>query len=133
MKKWLVWRCRGRRTAAAVSSERLSSLLCGALAAVALVSYTGCSHTGTGAARARVVGGLIIDSDPEDAEVYVDDRYVGVVAALKKSPIAIAEGEHRLEIRRDGYFSSYHEIKVVKGVRQRLRVSLTKVPFSATD
>lgn len=133
MKRWVVWRGRGRWAAAGVGSDLLVRFLCVVMVVVALLLCAGCSHSGAGATRVRAMGNLIIDSDPEDAEIYVDDRYIGVVGVLNKSPIAIAEGEHRLEVRRDGYFSSYHEIRVVKGVRQRLRVSLTRVPFSGTD
>jgi hypothetical protein len=77
----------------------------------------------------RPLQGVNIECEPADAQLYLDDKFLGSVKGLDKRPLMLPEGTHRLEIRKDGYFAHFAEIKVVRGVRQRLRVKLRRVPF----
>jgi len=77
----------------------------------------------------RALGGLLIACEPADALIYVDDRLQGSVDSLKRQPLLVPEGFHRLELRRDGYFSHFAEVTVAKGVQQRLEVKLRKEPY----
>jgi hypothetical protein len=77
----------------------------------------------------RPVGGLVIKAEPADALVFVDDRYMGTVAGLMERPIMLPEGQHRVELRREGYFAHFTEVRVARGVRQRVEVKLREEPF----
>lgn len=99
---------------------------------IALVSLLLLAH-GCGPAapspRALPTGGLVVVSDPPDAMLFVDDKYVGTVASLKGKAVMLAKGTHRIEVRRDGYFAHYAEVTVAKGVQQRLEVQLRQEPY----
>jgi hypothetical protein len=75
------------------------------------------------------LGGLSVRCDPPDAVLFVDDKYMGTVGSLKGRAVKLPEGVHRIEVRREGYFSHFAEVKVAKGVRQKLEVALRKEPF----
>jgi hypothetical protein len=75
------------------------------------------------------LGGLAIRCDPPDAVLFVDDKYMGTVGSLKGRAVKLPEGVHRIEVRKEGYFSHFAEVKVAKGVRQQLEVALRKEPF----
>ena len=49
------------------------------------------------------VQGLEVDSSPDKAQVWVDGAYVGITPVVIAD---IAEGTHRIIIRRDGYYES---------------------------
>jgi hypothetical protein len=65
-------------------------------------------------------------SNVADANVYVDGRYVGPVNVLRGG-IAVDAGKHRLELRRDDYFSRYVELDLGKGDRKKLLITLAPV------
>jgi hypothetical protein len=100
---------------------------------IALLLPAAAAVTGCGPSVPRVdprpVEGVHIECEPADAQLYLDDKYLGSVKGLDSKPLMLGEGDHRLEIRKDGYFSHFAEIKVVRGVRQRLKVKLRAVPF----
>ena len=72
---------------------------------------------------------LVLDCTPADAEVYLDGQYFGQARAFGGRGGPVRAGAHRLELRRDGYFSSLHTLHVVPGVALRLGVQLRKQPF----
>lgn len=104
-------------------------LRCASLAALLLPALALVGCPGPPKPRARPVGGLVIECKPKTAQVFVDDRYQGTVAALRGRPLILLVGSRRIELRLDGYFSSYHDVKVVRGVRQKLSVVLRQEPF----
>lgn len=98
------------------------------LAAVALLALlAGCPRKPT--LQVRALGGLLLACQPGDAEVYVDDRYLGTVSGLRGKPLALRAGRRRLQLSREGYFDHFAEVSVVKGVRQRLEIKLRRRPF----
>lgn len=99
----------------------------GALVALLLVSCSGCP--GRGDVDPRLLGRLIIVSDPPEALIFVDDRYLGTVRGLRGRALALRPGTRRLEVRREGYFAFYADVKIARGVRKRLVIKLRKEPF----
>ncbi len=79
--------------------------------------------------KVRPLAGLLVRCDPGDAVIYVDDKYMGSVKGLGSKPLLLPEGVHRVEVRKDGYFAHFTEVKMVKGVRQQLKLKLRKEPF----
>lgn len=74
-------------------------------------------------------GELVLDCKPDSAQIFVDDRFLGTVSGLARKPLLLKTGRRRLELRADGYFASYHDLRVVAGVRQKLQVELRREPF----
>ncbi len=89
----------------------------------------GCGSAPASAMKPRPLLGLHIQCQPNDAQIFVDDRYMGAVKGLDKDLLKLSPGTHRIEIRRDGYFAHFAEVSLEKGVRQRLEVKLRKEPF----
>jgi hypothetical protein len=98
-----------------------------ALVVVAASALAGCPPPGT--PPARPLGGLAVACEPDDAQLFVDDRFVGSVASLRQRSLQLPEGLHRIELRRDGFFPHFAEVTTVKGVRQKLEVRLRKEPY----
>lgn len=99
-----------------------------AIGIVALVALGACAH-GAGRTELRPAGGLVLHCEPPDAEILLDDQYVGTAVGFAGRPIRLPAGLVRLELRREGYFSVYHELRVVEGLRQTLSVQLRRRPF----
>jgi len=93
------------------------------------VLIVSCGPTVATNLKVRSLAGLVVICDPQDAMIYVDDKYMGSVKGLNRRPLMLSEGLHRVEVRRDGYFAHFAEVKVAKGVRQQLRLKLRKEPF----
>ena len=111
-----------RRTRSGRKALSLTLLLACAL----LVS---CGSSVANNVKARPLAGLLVICEPADASIYVDDRYMGSVKGLSRKPLLLPPGDHRVEVRRDGFFAHFSEVKVVNGVRQQLKVKLRKEPF----
>lgn len=110
--------CCDRRTLTAA----LVVLVCSALMA-------SCGHSGANNLKVRPLAGLLVICEPQDAMIYVDDKYMGSVKGLNRNPLMLTEGVHRVEVRKDGYFAHFTEVKVVNGVRQQLKLKLRNEPF----
>lgn len=70
------------------------------------------------AASAGAVLKVEAPSADEDADVWVDGRYVGRVDALGKGtlpPVRLAPGVHRVEVRKPGRFPVQRTVEVAKG------------------
>jgi hypothetical protein len=67
---------------------------------------------------------------PTDALIFINDRFLGSVAGLRGRPLIVPAGrEYRLELRRDGYFSYFAEIKPRPGAAPPMDVELRPEPF----
>jgi hypothetical protein len=71
---------------------------------------------------------LIVDAKVAEASVYVDERFAGRVAELSRSGVRVPSGALRVEVRADGYFPAYRDVRVQKGERARVTVELRPVP-----
>lgn len=69
---------------------------------------------------------VYLRSNVRDAQVYVDGRFIAALDALGGG-IALEPGSHRLELRRDSYFSSYLELQLARGERKKLSVELAAI------
>lgn len=67
-----------------------------------------------------------ITSNVRDADVYLDGRLLAPLSALDRG-LAVEPGSHRLELRRDEYFSSYLEFRVARGERKTLAMAMAAV------
>ena len=98
------------------------ALLCTALAISSAVPACG----GSAAKPAKVDRGVVnLQCDIPDAEVWVDGRYFREAGELK-SPFRLRPGDHRIEVRHQGFHSMYYELSVEAGSRHTLRVQLAK-------
>lgn len=69
---------------------------------------------------------LVVRSNVRDAQVYVDGRFVASLDALRGG-IAVEAGTHRLELRRDDYFSRYLEVSVTRAHRKQISLDLSPI------
>jgi hypothetical protein len=81
-------------------------------------------HVAGSSAASDAVVVLVVQA--ADAEVYVDDRRLGLVADLGAG-IAMSPGAHRLEIRHDRFHARYLELELEPGERRRVEVALAPV------
>lgn len=74
--------------------------------------------------RYNAKGFTRVESDPSNADVYVDSEYKG------KTPlelIDISEGKHLLVLKLQGYYSVEHELSSFDRLLQEYRISLNKI------
>jgi hypothetical protein len=69
---------------------------------------------------------LFVKSNVSDAQIWVDGRLVGPLNVVRGG-IAVDPGRHRIELRRDDYFSRYVELDLAKGVTQKLQLEMAPV------
>ena len=67
-----------------------------------------------------------VKSNVADASVFVDGRFIGPIGVLKGG-IAVVPGKHRIEVRRDDYFSRYVELDLHRAERKKLEIELAPV------
>ena len=89
----------------------------------------GSTWTASATGGAIPVGGLSISTEPDRASVYIDGRSSGV------SPVqlpAVAAGEHRVRIVKDGYLENARMVTVVAGEPKTVHVKLTRTGDPST-
>ena len=69
---------------------------------------------------------MFVTSNIADPQVYVDGRFIGAVS-LVKAGIAVDPGKHRIELRRDDYFSRYADLDLQKSEKKKLDLDLAPV------
>jgi hypothetical protein len=67
-----------------------------------------------------------ITSNVRDADVYLDGRLLAPLSALGRG-VAVEPGSHRLELRREEYFSSYLEFRVARGEHKTLAMAMAGI------
>lgn len=80
--------------------------------------------TETGAAH------LAVTTPVPGAEVWINDKRVGVTPLL--GTVAVAPGEVRIELRRDGYLSSSKAMHIDEGANARVDLSLDEDPAATS-
>jgi hypothetical protein len=68
-------------------------------------------------------GTIAVNSNPDGAEVYVDDSFVGNASALLK----LSEGKHTIKVSMAGYKTWSREISVLAGSEVKLVATLEKL------
>jgi len=71
---------------------------------------------------------LFVECAVPTARVYLDDQFIGRASEVGGRPLAVRSGTLRVEVRADGYFTSYRDVPVAPGARERLLVDLRHVP-----
>jgi hypothetical protein len=67
-----------------------------------------------------------VRSNVADAQLYLDGRFVGPLNVVRAG-IALDPGKHRLELRRDDYFSRYVELDLHRAERKKLELQMAPV------
>jgi hypothetical protein len=91
-----------------------------------LLALGGCAATAATALRPDAQ--LVIECPVADARVYIDEVLAGRAADLRGRAVQVPSGQRRVEVRADGYFTSYHEVTVAHGGRAAVAVELRHVP-----
>jgi hypothetical protein len=83
---------------------------------------TGQQHAGVGAIRLKV--------KPNNAQVYIDGYYVGVVDSYDGmfQKLGIEAGAHRVELRAEGYEPVQFEVMVMPGETMTYKGELKRIP-----
>jgi hypothetical protein len=71
-------------------------------------------------------GTVSIRVQPDDAEVIIDGEPWSASAPGERLDVNLAEGPHRIEVRRDGYRPYSANLRIRAGETERLNVSLTR-------
>ena len=69
---------------------------------------------------------VVIHSNVRDAQVFLDGRLVAPLAALGGG-LALEPGAHRIELRREDYFSRYLELTVARAERNQLTLEMAAI------
>lgn len=56
------------------------------------------------------VGFVQITCEPTDAELFVDDRYAGLLSGYAQGVVRLPEGRRRLKLVRKGFYAWYGEV-----------------------
>ncbi len=70
-----------------------------------------------------IYGYITIMTEPSNADVYIDDAKVGVTPYQMKK---LKQGQHVLELRKNGYENHYDLVTVIAGEVESMTVKLTK-------
>lgn len=109
-----------------IPSPALKPRTLGRLGLLALVLLsTGCATMGLRAAVDLHVE--VTRRSPESALVYIDDHYIGSLAAVAARGVRIVEGKHRVSIEKTGYFP-YDAVVVSRFDPILLKVDLLALP-----
>ncbi len=93
---------------------------------LALVVLIGCGHAPPATRVSPNDAIVYVKSNVRDAQIYLDGRLVGPIDQVRAG-IALDPGRHRLEVRRDDYFSRYVELDLGRAERKKLDVDLAPV------
>ncbi len=68
-------------------------------------------------AAVSVYGGLSFDIQPSDADLWVDDQYVGTVGTFTPNgePLTLTPGQHHIVVQHDGFRGMEWDVTVEPG------------------
>lgn len=92
------------------------------LVAATLAACGGAPPARTGPSSSDAV--VVVRTNVADAQVWVDGHLLGPLPYVRRG-IALDPGHHRLELRRDDYFSRYAELDVHAGQRTELDLPMS--------
>lgn len=92
-------------------------------ALVLLVLFGACGYQNTRREPAK----LQVIAEPEEARVYVDERFVASARVLAQRPRELRAGSHRVTITAPGYFPHDVAVDLPSGTTT-IRISLRAVP-----
>jgi hypothetical protein len=94
------------------------------LFALAALGFAACTSV---ASPSRGLASLRIYVTPENARVYIDERFFGTGAVLSQAPKPLPAGTHRVSVEADGYFPHDVELELPKG-ETRIELRLRAIP-----
>lgn len=97
-----------------------------ALALATTFTVTGCAPAGPSVRRSDA--SLTVACAVPGARVYLDDTFVGRASELSSRALRVPSGTRRVEVRADGYFTTYREVAVPPNGAARVEVPLRRVP-----
>lgn len=74
-------------------------------------------------------GTLRFSGEPRDALIEVDEVHLGPISMFEKKGLLLLPGEHRIIVRREGYFPAYRIVTVSAGEVAVLEVELREIPL----
>lgn len=93
---------------------------------LALAALVAACHHGPAPRSHGADAVVYVRSNVADAQIFVDGRLVGPLTAVRAG-IAVDPGRHRLELRRDDYFSRYVELDLQPSERKKLELEMAPV------
>ena len=99
-----------------------------AAAALAAALAAGCLHGDPPASDTVLPTDAIlyIRTNLADADLVLDGHFVGRVGMLRGG-VAVEPGAHRLELRREDYFSTYLEVTLARSERRKVAMELLPI------
>ena len=94
--------------------------------ALVVVALVGCGGSQNNRPKTEDQAIVFIDSPRRQAGIWIDGRYLAPVGSVSGG-FVVAPGEHRLEVREDGYHTFYAEFSIKARERKRLTVELAEV------
>ena len=85
-----------------------------------------------GSARSPEVGPrgtLRLAGEPKDALVEIDEVHLGPIYMFEKKGLLLRPGEHRLVVRREGFFPMYKQVKITKDKISKMKIVLRYRPL----
>lgn len=101
------------------------------LCLVSSVASTSC-YTGQPSQRAARASKahLRLKISPTDAQIYIDEKYQGIVARWRDGVVPIEPGRRRLELRAEGHYTERFDLNV--GDHEELEITLEMEPLLKT-
>lgn len=90
-----------------------------------LINVMGCAGAGPRDAP-RAPSTLVIDATPPAPKVFVDGEYMGTLDRWRDQMLPLIAGEHRLELRAEGYYPHREDLNVEAGRTYTLRVVMVR-------
>ncbi len=97
------------------------ALMCTLGACVQACANTAHSRRGD---DARKTSRLILEVTPEQAEVYIDERYHGEVSKWVGGVIPLVPGDHQVELRAEGHMPERFDVRMHDGGELVLEVTM---------
>jgi hypothetical protein len=99
-----------------------------ALVLSSLVALAGAACDPSGGLRAAVSLRMARSpTTPPDANVYIDEEYVGPLGYVARHGVRLPVGEHRITVEREGYFP-WDRLVVADREPIRLKVEMAAIP-----
>ena len=76
---------------------------------------------------------LEISCEPPDAEIHVDDRYMGTLQQWRGGVVPLKPGAHRVEVSREGFLPYRLDLRAETGRRYHLQLDLIRDVALAPD
>jgi len=73
-------------------------------------------------------GTIRFKGDPPDANLEIDETRLGTIDMFKKNGVFLRPGDHRIVVKKEGFFPEYRIIKVIKDQVKLIEIKLRPIP-----